>query len=114
MMQEPWVSAVVTLAVPANDMASIVPVKGHFTSAGFEVHAPLGASFGIAGPKSLFESTFDRVLIVNDRDLITSVTTEAGESDLPLDSLPENLRAVTESVRFIEPPPLTFLGAGLS
>ena len=108
MMQEPWVSAVVTLSVPANDLASITPAKAHFTSAGFEVHAPLGSSFGIAGPKSLFESTFDRVLLVNDQELVTSVTTEAGESDLPLDSLPEPLRKVTESVRFIEPPPLVF------
>lgn len=114
MMQEPWISAVVTLSVPANDMASIAPVKAHFTSAGFEVHAPLGSSFGIAGPKSLFESAFNRVLLVSEQELVTSVTTDAGESDLPLDSLPEKLRAVTESVRFIEPPPLTFLGAGLS
>ena len=108
MNQEPWISAVVTLAVPANDLASITPAKAHFTSAGFEVHAPLGSSFGIAGPKSLFESTFDRVLLVNDQELVTSVTTESGESDLPLDSLPESLRQVTESVRFIEPPPLVF------
>ncbi len=108
MMQEPWVSAVVTVSVPANDMASIAPVKAHFTMAGFEVHAPLGSSFGIAGPKSLFESTFDRVLLVNDTDLITSVTTDAGDVDLPLDSLPEDLRQVTASVRFIEPPPLPF------
>ena len=68
MMQEPWVSAVVTLAVPANDLASIMPVKGHFTSAGFEVHAPLGSSFGIAGPKSQFEKTFNVVLVVNDAE----------------------------------------------
>ncbi|CAA9250863.1 MAG: hypothetical protein AVDCRST_MAG10-2222 [uncultured Acidimicrobiales bacterium] len=108
MNQEPWISAVVTLSVPANDLASITPAKAHFTSAGFEVHAPLGSSFGIAGPKSLFESTFDRVLMVNDQELVTSVTTESGEADLPLDSLPESLRKVTESVRFIEPPPLVF------
>ena len=113
MMQEPWVSAVVTLAVPANDLASITPAKGHFTSIGFEVHAPLGSSFGIAGPKSLFEKTFDRVLLVNDQDLVTSVTTESGESELPLDPLPESIRRVTESVRFIEPPPLTFPGLNL-
>ena len=108
MNQEPWISAVVTLSVPANDLASITPAKAHFTSAGFEVHAPLGSSFGIAGPKSLFESTFDRVLLVNDQELVTSVTTESGEADLPLDSLPESLRKVTEAVRFIEPPPLVF------
>src|SRR3954454_7543753 len=108
MMQEPWVSAVVTMSVPANDLASITPAKGHFTSAGFEVHAPLGATFGIAGPKSLFERTFDRVLVVNDQELVTTVTTDAGETDLPLDPLPENIRKVTESVRFIEPPPLSF------
>ena len=112
MNQEPWISAVVTLAVPANDLASITPAKAHFTSAGFEVHAPLGSSFGIAGPKSLFESTFDRVLLVNDQELVTSVTTESGEADLPLDSLPESLRRVTESVRFIEPPPLVFGAPG--
>src|SRR3954451_1530476 len=108
MMQEPWVSAVVTMSVPANDLASITPAKGHFTSAGFEVHAPLGATFGIAGPKSLFERTFDRVLVVTDQELVTTVTTDAGETALPLDPLPENIRKVTESVRFIEPPPLSF------
>ena len=108
MMQEPWVSAVVTLSVPANDLASIIPAKGHFTSAGFEVHAPLGSSFGIAGPKSQFEKTFGRTLVVNEDDLVTTVTTEDGDLNLPLDSLPENLRATVESVRFVEPPPLIF------
>ena len=112
MMQEPWVSAVVTLAVPANDLASITPAKGQFTSMGFEVHAPLGSSFGIAGPKSLFEKTFERVLLVSDQELVTSVTTEDGSSELPLDPLPENIRRVIESVRFIEPPPLIFGAPG--
>ena len=110
MMQEPWVSAVVTLSVPANDLASITPAKAHFTSAGFEVHAPLGSSFGIAGPKSLFESTFSRVLVVNDQELITMVTLDDGGTELPLDPLPESIRRHTESVRFIEPPPLSFGG----
>jgi hypothetical protein len=108
MMQEPWVSANVSLSVPANDMASIAPVKGHFTSAGYEVHAPLGASFGIAGPKSLFEKTFNRTLVVNDADLVTTVTVEGGGLDLPIDMLPEDIQAVVESIRFIEPPPLVF------
>jgi hypothetical protein len=108
MMQEPWVSAVVTLAVPANDLAAISPVKGHFTSAGFEVHAPLGSSFGIAGPKSQFEKVFEIPLVVNEENLVTTVTTESGALDLPLDPLPENLRGTVESVRFVEPPPLIF------
>ena len=108
MMHEPWVSANVTLSVPANDMASIAPVKSHFTSAGFEVHAPLGSTFAIAGPKSQFEKTFGRDLLVNDQDLVATVTTDSGDFDLPLDSLPENLRSVVESVRFVEPPPLPF------
>ncbi|MDQ4068073.1 MAG: hypothetical protein M3203_01130 [Actinomycetota bacterium] len=112
MMQEPWVSAVVTLSVPANDMASITPVKGHFTSTGFEVHAPLGATFGIAGPKSQFENTFGVELVVNDQDLLTTVTTASGGLDLPLEPLPEEVRAVVESVRFTEPPPLAFGGGG--
>ena len=101
-------SAVVTLAVPANDMASITPVKGHFTSAGFEVHAPLGATFSIAGPKSLFDRTFDEDLQVNDQELVASVTTRDGGSQLPLDPLPENLRNVVESVSFLPPPALKF------
>lgn len=112
MMQEPWVSAMVTLSVPANDLASITPAKGHFTSAGFEVHAPLGSSFGIAGPKSQFEKTFDVILVVNDENLVTTVKTESGEMDLPLDLLPDNLRSVVESIRFIDPPPLVFGGGG--
>ncbi len=108
MMQEPLVSAMVTLSVPANDMASISPVKGHFTTAGFEVHAPLGSSFGIAGPKSLFEKTFGQPIVVNDQELVTSVTVEGGGYELPLDPLPEEVRSVIESVRFVEPPPLPF------
>jgi hypothetical protein len=112
MMQEPWVSAMVTLSVPANDLASITPVKGHFTSAGFEVHAPLGSSFGIAGPKSQFEKTFDVILVVNDENLVTTVKTESGEMDLPLDLLPDSIRTVVESIRFIDPPPLVFGAPG--
>lgn len=112
MMQEPWVSANVALSVPANDIASITPVKGHFTSAGFEVHAPLGASFGIAGPKSQFEKTFGIDLVVNDDDLVTTVTTSEGDLELPLDPLPEEIRTVVASIRFVEPPPLVFGGAG--
>ena len=108
MMQEPLVSALVTLSVPANDMASISPVKAHFTTAGFEVHAPLGSSFGIAGPKSLFEKIFGQTLVVNDQELVTSVTVAGGGYDLSLAPLPENVRGVVESVRFIEPPPLPF------
>ncbi len=110
MMQEPWVSAVVTLSVPANDMATITPVKGHFTTAGFEVHAPLGATFAIAGPKSQFEKTFGVELIVNDQDLVTTVSTESGDLNLPLDPLPDEIKRVVESVRFTEPPPLAFGG----
>ena len=112
MMQEPWDSAVVTLSVPANDLAAITPAKAHFTTAGFEVHAPLGASFGIAGPKSQFEKTFNLTLTVNEANLVTTVTTESGDLELPLDSLPENLQAVVESIRFIEPPPLVFGAPG--
>ena len=112
MMQEPWVSAVVTLSVPANDLASISPVKAHFTTAGFEVHAPLGSSFGIAGPKTQFERTFNVVLVVSEENLVTTVTTDSGDLELPLESLPENLRAVVESIRFVEPPPLVFGAPG--
>ena len=112
MMQEPWVSAVVTLSVPASDLASIMPVKAHFTAAGYEVHAPLGSSFGIAGPKSQFEQTFGIPLTINDENLVTTVTTESGDLELPLDPLPEELRPVVESIRFIEPPPLVFGGPG--
>lgn len=108
MMQEPWVSANVSLSVPASDMASIAPVKAHFTSAGFEVHAPLGSTFGIAGPQTLFEKTFGLTLEINDQDLVTSITVEGGGVDLPLDSLPESLRVVVEAIRFIAPPPLLF------
>lgn len=110
MMQEPWVSAVVTMNVPANDLAHITPAKGHFTSAGFEVHAPLGATFAIAGPKSLFEKTFGQDIVVNDQELIATVTTASGQLDLPLESLPDNVRANVESIKFLEPPPLPFGG----
>jgi len=89
-------------------MASIAPVKAHFTSAGFEVHAPLGSTFGIAGPQTLFERIFGVALEINDQDLVTSITVEGGGVDLPFDSLPEDIRSVVEAIRFIAPPPLLF------
>ncbi len=110
MMQEPWVSATVTLAVPANDLARITPVKGHFTSAGFEVHAPFTGQFSIGGRRSLFEQYFGQRVLVDDSQLMRKVTTEDGGYDLPLEVLPDELRGLVKSICF-QPPP-DFAGFG--
>jgi hypothetical protein len=49
-------------------------------------------------------------LVVNETDMVTTVTTDSGALDLPVDPLPENLRGRVEGIRISEPPPLMFGG----
>ena len=119
MQDDPLVSAVVTVRPPATppsegqegrDFPAISKVKAHLTSAGFEVAAPLGATFTIAAKQSHFEKYFGQTLSVDDSGLMRSVTTEDGGRDLPLQVLPEDLQEKVESVSFLPPPELP--GAG--
>jgi hypothetical protein len=116
--QDPTVSAVVTIlprekritstpesGVPlSEDLRAVGLAKSRFTSAGFEVHAPFTGKFSIGAKRSLFESYFGEELVIDDSQLIRSVTTSSGGYDLPLERLPEDLKGLVESVAFTPPP----------
>lgn len=93
------------VAVPVHGGA-IARTKAYFTKAGFEVHAPVGDSFSIGAPQSHFEDFFGQRLTVDQERLFGSVTTVDGEDHLPLEALPEEVRAMVESISFPPPPEL--------
>ena len=92
-------------AVP-EEIRVVDRVKGFFTRAGFEVHAPLGSTFSIGGKRQLFEEFFDCRLDVDPDAFPSAVTVEGGGADLPLDPLPHDMRGVVQSISFPAPPPL--------
>ncbi len=79
-------------------------VKGYFTNAAFEVHAPLRRSFSIGGPRSRFESFFGKTLVIDENSLGTPVTTEDGGRELPTEDLPAEVRDAVDSILLPEPP----------
>jgi len=107
---DPTVSAVVQLAGDREALTQqdIAKAKGHFTAAGFEVHAPLGTSFSIGGKRSLFERVFGQALSVDDDNVGAVVTLEGGGLALPVEGLPDEVRAQVKGVHFVPPPPLVF------
>lgn len=116
MASDPNVSAVVYLAAakPPGEgdgtvtQQDIAKTKAHFTSTGFEVHAPLGLSFSIGGKRSLFERVFGQSLNIDEENLGVSVTTEGGSLELPLEGLPGEIKQRVRAVTFMPPPPLMF------
>ena len=82
--------------------------KAYFTSTGFEVHAPVGDSFSIAGTKSLFEQFFGETLLVDEEVFGAPVTLASGGNELPLDRLPPDARSLVETIDF--PPPVKLPG----
>lgn len=110
---DPTVSAVVQMtnaeeraaagAPVLHDNQATAQVKGWFTKAGFEVHAPFQTSFSIGGKQSLFEETFKTHLVI-DEGLTASVTLEGGERDLDINHLPDDVRELIKSISFIPPP----------
>lgn len=83
-------------------------VRGYFTSAGFEVHAPLGTSFSIGAARSRFETFFAVRLVIDEERLGAPMTVEGGGSDLPLPGLPEEIQRL--AARISLPPPPDLLG----
>lgn len=110
MASDPNVSAVVQLAAERNGLTQqdIAKAKGHFTAAGFEVHAPLGTSFSIAGKRSLFERVFGQSIMVDEETIGAVATVEGGGLELPTSALPDDVRAQVKGVSFMPPPPLVF------
>lgn len=89
---------------PAGQSSLMARAKGHFTRAGFEVHAPFGNSFSIGGRKSQFERFFDRPLVIDEERLGGPVTTAEGERSLPVERLDAEVREMVESIAFPPPP----------
>lgn len=107
---DPSISAVVHLASPRDGLTQkdIAEAKSMFTSAGFEVHAPLGTSFSIGGKRSLFERVFGQSLTVDEETIGAVVTVEGGSLELSVDQLSEEMRAAVKGVSFVPPPPMVF------
>jgi hypothetical protein len=110
---DPTVSAVVQMtnneerkaagAPELHDNQATAQVKGWFTKAGFEVHAPFISSFSIGAKRSLFEETFGTHLVIEE-GLTSSVTLEGGGRDLDVERLPEEIRQLIKTISFIPPP----------
>jgi len=114
-LDEPWVSAVVEIIRPPiqtlsdgtvadHTMRITSMVKQHFTTSGFEVHAPFASSFSIAAKESVFEKFFGQKLVIDQEQLLGTVTTEAGGLELPMDMLPDDVAPHVKSISFIPPP----------
>lgn len=111
---EPFLSADVAIRPTVSEAGDESPpnqetlakVKAHFTSSGFEVHAPFWSRFSIAGRRSFFEQFFGTRLVVDEEALIQTVTTETGERELPVVVLPPEVRQHVASISFIPPPDL--------
>jgi hypothetical protein len=88
----------------SEDLRAVGLAKSRFTTAGFEVHAPFTGKFSIGAKQSLFEEFFGAKVIVDDSQLVRSVTNADGGYDLPLDNLPGDLKGLVESVAFVPPP----------
>lgn len=95
--------------VPESGSAT-ARAKGFFTRAGFEVHAPVGTSFSIAARRSHFEAFFGQSLVVDESQLGSPVTTAAGDRELPLGVLPDDVAHIVRSVAFLPPPELPTAG----
>lgn len=86
-----------------HDNQATAQVKGWFTKAGFEVHAPFISSFSIGGKQTLFEETFGAKLLIAE-GLTSSVTLEGGDRDLDVTRLPDEIRLLIKTISFIPPP----------
>ena len=91
--------------VPVPPSASATArVRGYFTNAGFEVHAPMGETFSIGAGRSRFESFFAVRLLVDEERLGAPITTDQGGRDLPLAGLPEEIQRLVTAISLPEPP----------
>lgn len=88
----------------AVDPQVVARVKGHLASAGFEVLAPFATSFSVGAKTSLFAQVFGATVVVDEDQLPAQVHIEGGGHELPLDPLPDDVRAAVESISFIPPP----------
>jgi hypothetical protein len=97
--------------ITTENVASFVPpadavdeTVAFFEGLGFTASPPVGISFSIEGPQSLFETTFGTALRTTEEGgTRTSVTVDGGV-ELPLDRLPERIAGRLQAVTFTPPP----------
>jgi len=77
-----------------------------FEEAGFEVGNPVGMSFPITAPASTFEKAFKVKLAADERGDIKVSDPKGGDKryELPVESLPAELRQFVVAVTFSPPP----------
>lgn len=81
-------------------VAQVARIKQYLANTGFEVHAPVGATFSIGGKQSVFERYFEVELTVDESQLGSPVSTASGERHLSLSTLPEEFHGIVESITF--------------
>lgn len=105
---DPNISAVVTVKSGDDgppDVGRMGFIKQKFSGLGFEVHAPFTSNFSIGGKQSVFERVFEVKLVVDDQSLAAGITTESGSLELPVETLPDEIKVDVASVAFMPPMP---------
>jgi len=92
-------------AAPA-EASAMARVKRYFEKSKFDIHAPIGTTFSIAARRSFFEQFFGLRLVIDEERFFAPVTTADGGSLLPVEGLPEEIRALVKSISLPPPPEL--------
>ena len=95
-----------TLARHLPEPAAIAAVQAELATGGFKVHQALGISFSIEGPPSLFRRYFG-ITPIQSADGVWSI---GAGTELPLDGLPAQTRALVRAV--VIEPPAELMGVG--
>jgi hypothetical protein len=96
-----------TVAGFQPDAAALAEARRYFQAAGFDLDAPVGISFSISGPRTLFEQTFgERLAVEPEAGVVRSARTAGGGLELPLRRLPDGVARAVQAVTFTPPPEL--------
>jgi hypothetical protein len=94
-----------TVAEFQPEPGELAATQRFFRSAGFDLGEPVGISFSISGPRSLFETAFgERLSAKRERGVVRSVRTAGGGLELPLRRLPAGVSQAVQAVAFPPPP----------
>jgi hypothetical protein len=87
------------------DAAASAQTEAYFRKRGFEVDQPVGISFSITGPRSLFESTFgEQIVTEQSGGVLSSARPASGGLELPVEHLPAAVVRAVQAVTFTPPP----------
>ncbi len=89
-----------------GEVSAMAQVKRYFEKSKFDIHAPIGMTFSIAARRSFFEQFFGLRLVIDEETFFAPVTTADGGDQLPVEGLPEEIRALVKSISLPPPPEL--------